>query len=110
MKRFIGIGMLAAAVTLTACPAGKVIAKSVIDIGLALCIAAHPDEDAKSLKSICSYADELAPAVQELLSAQKKAAMSKAGACAPASVATDAGAPMAAKDAGTPVAAKDGGK
>ena len=60
-------------------PATKQIAKSVIDIGLALCIAAHPEEDAPGLKAICHYGDELAPAVEQLLSAQKKAA--KSGVC-----------------------------
>jgi hypothetical protein len=76
---------------------GKQIAKSVIDVGLALCIAAHPDMDSATLKGICHYADELAPTVEELLSAQQKAA--KAGGCGKAGATLDAGA-VSVKEAG----------
>jgi hypothetical protein len=85
--------------SVVSCAAGKQLAKSAIDIALALCIAEHPDASMPALKDLCHYADELAPVVQDLIAAQKKAAAAKPGACGP-TVAVDAGVPMPVKDGG----------
>lgn len=59
----------------------KQIVKSAIDVALAACIAENPGNDMKALQEICHFTDELAPAVEELLAAQKRG-MNK-GKCEP---------------------------
>ena len=66
--------------------APKQIAKTVIDVGLAACIAEHAEvEDEAALKELCKWTDELAPLVKDLLSARKRGlqAAAKRGACGP---------------------------
>ena len=59
----------------------KDIAHAAIDLALAACVAENPGKEEPELRSICHYADDLAPVVHELIGAQKKG-MSKAGASA----------------------------
>lgn len=58
----------------------KQIAKSVIDIALAACIAENPGNDMETLKALCHYTDELAPTVKDILEAQKKGSLKLAAA------------------------------
>lgn len=84
MKKLFPVLLFISAST-TSCLPAKQVAKSVIDIGLALCIANHADVmDEKALRDICRWTDELAPVVKDLLSARKAGLekASKAGACA----------------------------
>lgn len=74
-----------ASVVNIACSPGvtKAVVKSVIDVALAACIAENPGADEKELKAACQYADELAPAVKDLMAAQKKGAVKVAAAKCP---------------------------
>lgn len=64
----------------------KQIVKSVIDVALAACVAEHTEiQDEPALRETCKYADELAPAVKEILSSRSKgmAKLAKAGPSCP---------------------------
>ena len=75
-------------------PAGNAIVRSVIDVGLAACIAENADiSDEAALRETCKWADAVAPLVRDLLAARTKGVSkaAKAGACAPGTSAPDGG-------------------
>lgn len=65
----------------------KQIARSVIDVGLAACLAEHADvDDESALREICKWADDIAPLVKDLLLARRRGmakARMAAQACGP---------------------------
>jgi hypothetical protein len=59
----------------------KAVASGLIDVAVAACIAKYTDiEDEAALKAVCHWTEEMAPYVQELLSARKAGLVKKAGA------------------------------
>lgn len=68
-------GSIAMILGVTACSlfTTKQLLKSVIDVGLATCIAEHADiQEEAALREVCRWTDELAPIVKDLLSARSK--------------------------------------
>jgi len=85
MKKLRLLLVLPLLVLLPSCLTGKQIAKSVIDIALATCIAENADiSDEAALREVCRWTDELAPTVKDLLSARRKGVAKAAAACGPA--------------------------
>jgi len=65
-------------------PTGRAIAKSVIDIVLATCIAENADiVDEPALREVCHWTDEMTPTVKDLLAARRKGVAKAAAACGP---------------------------
>jgi hypothetical protein len=65
---------------------GKQVAKTVIEESIAACLADHSDvNDFSMLKSICKWADDVDPLIQDLLSARQRgfAKLKSVGACGP---------------------------
>lgn len=71
----------AVAVSPACTPGERQVVKTIVDAGLAACVAANADLKDPQLQAVCGFADDLWPAVRTILDGAKKGAKKT---CAPA--------------------------
>lgn len=77
----------------------KIIVKSVIDAGLAACIAENPGADVPTLHEVCHWTEEFGPDVIDLINAQSRG-LAKLGVVLKPKAALDGGTDAGVRDAG----------
>lgn len=105
MKNFL-VGIIALVLVACAPSVYKQIAKSVIDVALAACLAENPGKEKPELKEICHWTDEADPFVDNILASSKKGLSKYSASKTTVTVEVDAGPDAAKASAAKP----DGGK